>query len=170
MLVISVPGEQISLVKCVRGHTFLGETYITVTPYLEEFLTNRIEHLHDINQVDILHCGWSGQTSYKSSQFCDWSSQMWYESSQFCDWSSQMWYKSSQFCDRLNCFVHHRVDIITILRCADSNFVSTILKQAAHHNCFHVVLLLLVLLHSKHSCYGISLSVTLRLWYANCFT
>jgi len=31
MLVISVPGEQISLVKCVRGHTFLGETYITVT-------------------------------------------------------------------------------------------------------------------------------------------
>jgi len=25
MLVISVPGEQISLVKCVRGHTFLGE-------------------------------------------------------------------------------------------------------------------------------------------------
>jgi len=32
MLVISDPGEQISLVKCVRGHTFLGETYITVTP------------------------------------------------------------------------------------------------------------------------------------------
>ena len=34
MLVISVPGEQISLVKCVRGHIFLGETYITLTPGL----------------------------------------------------------------------------------------------------------------------------------------
>jgi len=31
MLVISVPREQISLVKYVRGHTFRGETYITVT-------------------------------------------------------------------------------------------------------------------------------------------
>ena len=45
-LVISVPGEQISLVKCVMGHTFLGETYISVATMLS------------CDKIPMCGCGW----------------------------------------------------------------------------------------------------------------
>jgi len=60
LAMISVPREQISLVKYVRGHTFLRETHITVTrvPPLQPYENDNFDLAITLNtsSVDAIVC------------------------------------------------------------------------------------------------------------------